>query len=443
MTLLSDFTRCIAPYLHQDSRHFIVSYSGGIDSQVLLDLAVKMVADFPEHNLSAIHVNHGLSENAQHWQDFCQMQCRQLNVPLQMVQVEVDGDKGIEAAARKARYQALIDHAPADSIVLLGQHQDDQLETVLLQLKRGAGPKGLAAMPFESVRQNNITFVRPLLNITRQQIGNYAHSHGLTWQEDESNQNTRFERNFLRHDVIPVLKQKWPEIASAVSRTARLCAEQQALLDEISEARLNTIRNQDNSLDITGLTAYSDHWVFQIVRLWLTQHNVPLPSQAILQELPKLLYASEDANPVVSWQTWQFRRFQQKLYLLPQCTVPSEQMILLKPGQSLELPQNDVELHLSQQVTEGMQGMFINPRGQNLRVCYGGYGQKFKPSGALQSKPLKQWFKTWAVPPWERERVPLVFIDSELVAIILGNKLVLDQHDADSGGLYLQFKSLI
>ncbi len=438
MSAFSDLQNSLQALLERESCHFVIAYSGGVDSEALLHATHQLLAKFPQHQLSAIHVNHGLSGYADDWTEHCQRRCKALDINLYVVHVEVSGEDGVEAAAREARYQAFKDRLPANSIILLAQHQDDQLETMLLQLKRGAGPKGLASMPMQSAMGSGHLFVRPLLNVSKQSILSYALNSGLKWVEDDSNQNVRFERNFLRKEIIPSIKERWPQFAQSASRSAALCAEQQALLDEISDSHLDRLQSPKNTLDVAGLLAFSDQWIAQIIRYWLSRQTVRLPSKQIFEEIKKLLVASEDANPVVQWGEWQIRRFNNQLYLTGLVQEGVNSVINIASGAEHHLLNDSLRLVVIDRADADALCLGSESKDSLVEVHFDGFSRRFKPKGAPQTKPLKQWFKVWSLPPWERSRIPQIYLDGELVAVwVADNWIVSDTHQAQSGP-YLQ-----
>jgi tRNA(Ile)-lysidine synthase len=444
MNFVSYIHEQLKSYLLKESQQLVVAYSGGVDSHVLLHALATLRQQHP-FSLSAIHIHHGLSDNADLWQEHCAAVCEQLAVPLQSAKIELKKQprQSLEALAREARYAKLQTLAPNHSIILLGQHQDDQLETVLLQLKRGAGPKGLAAMARQwqvstdknSETGKSVNYFRPLLDITQAQILNYAQQHNLQWQEDESNQDTDFERNFLRQQVLPTLTDRWPQFAKSVSRSASLCAEQQALLDELSQEKLLGIQTPDNTLSIDKLSKLSETWQRQLVRLWLAQQNIPSPSQAVLAQLNKELFAAnDDANPIIQWQNWQFRRFDQQLYVVSISGDLTGTHIDWHGEPRIELPQELGCLSFSTMTTTGQEGhvCILDPKAGQISLRFGGYADKIKPRGERQSKPLKQWFKFWKTPPWQRDKVAIVMQNERVQALLLNSSLLINEKEADS-----------
>ena len=219
-------------------KRLIVAYSGGKDSHVLLDLLSRSERLKPK--LGALHVNHGLSEYAKAWEQHCLEVCEALAIPLirDVVDAKPQQGESPEEAARNARYR-VFNSLPFDNndCFLMAHHQNDQAETLLLQLFRGAGLAGLAAMPVWSELASGMKACRPLLNQPQARIDDYAKQHALSWVEDESNLDLRFDRNFLRHQIVPLLQQRWPSVASNISRSADHCAEAMLILDQSVETR--------------------------------------------------------------------------------------------------------------------------------------------------------------------------------------------------------------
>ncbi|MDN4500947.1 tRNA lysidine(34) synthetase TilS [Alteromonadaceae bacterium BrNp21-10] len=402
-------------------RTIAVAYSGGVDSHVMLHALCQLRAQFPQHQYCAVHIHHGLSDNADDWLVHCQQTCVQLAIEFigHKVLVNQGPRTSLEATARDARYQAIESLVPANSLVLLAQHQNDQLETVLLQLKRGAGPKGLSAMAGLKSASNGIEYARPLLALSRSQIEEYAQQQQLNWIEDESNSNEAFDRNFLRQQIIPSLLSRWPGMAKAVSRSAALCAEQQQLLDEVSHNHLMRIQDDQLRLNIHLLSELSSAWQAQVVRLWLSQQSIPMPPAAIIELLPKeLLQTADDSHACLQWQQWQLRKYNGLLYVL---TAPAEVELELISwqGQALfNIGENQPALLIDSN-DNGGQLLQLATAAVDIQIGFGRLGTVFKPKGERHSKPLKKWMQLWQIPPWQRQQIPLVFVDGQL-AMVMG-----------------------
>ncbi|MDP5041740.1 MAG: tRNA lysidine(34) synthetase TilS [Paraglaciecola sp.] len=433
MQLIHTLQQQLSALALRPEQGLVLAYSGGVDSHVLLHLmcALRDAGDI-NNPLSAIHIHHGLSQHADDWLRHCQQVCLDLALPFSAAKVTLAQGTGesLEALARTARYTKLYELAPVNSVILLAQHQDDQLETFLLQLKRGAGPKGLAAMASYSSKtlpgtDKVVHLARPLLSVSQHQIVAYATQHKLDWVEDESNQNTNFERNFLRHQILPSLVHKWPEIAKTVSRSAALCAEQQSLLEEVSKQKLQEIRRSNTTLSLAALKQVSEGWLVQIVRQWLHELEIQSPSQAILQKIKhEVIDAKADANPILQWGNWQLRRFADELHLVPLTSDILPHTLVWQEQNHLSLPSPLGALvstrHAYAQSSDCH--LLIAPDLGEIKLQFGGYSQRFTPQGSQHSKPLKQWYKEWQIPPWQRDKIALVKQNDVPQALLIEGK---------------------
>lgn len=329
--------------------------------------------------------------------------------------VQVDAhDGGVEAAARAARYQALQQHLHDGETLLTAQHQDDQSETFLLALKRGSGPAGLASMA-AAAQSNGVWLQRPLLGMTREQLDAYARAYQLAWVEDDSNADERYDRNFLRRQVLPLLKRRWPHFPSAVARSAELCAEQEQLLDELLAESLATLRNADGALSVAALTPMSTARRFALLRRWLAEQGAHMPSRGQLTRLWEDVAASrDDANPCLQLGVWQVRRFRHYLYLLPAMNPLTEYVLPWQPAAApLPLPDNLGQLRVSAQGTWMRQPH--DDEAVTVRFGFQGYVQIV---GRAHGRPIKKLWQELDVPPWLRERTPLIFYNDRLIAAV-------------------------
>lgn len=297
------------------SQEIWIAYSGGLDSHVLLHAAAQLRQQIPQLNLQAIHVHHGLSPQADHWVAHCQGVCAQLAAPLicEYLRDAPQPADSVEAWARESRYRVFAKVLPPNALLLTAHTQDDQAETVLLQLLRGAGPKGLAAMPQQQVFAAG-RLCRPLLNFTRSQLHDYALQNNLIWIEDESNLDHRFARNFLRHQILPLLRQRWPAVASNLARSARHCAEAAENLTEL--AQLDLAHDMPQTLSLELLRRLSPARQRNVLRYWLQQQGCRLPNtQHIYQIQRDLINGRPDSRPQVHWGQWTLCRHHKALVL--------------------------------------------------------------------------------------------------------------------------------
>ncbi|XAW89140.1 tRNA lysidine(34) synthetase TilS [Vibrio sp. CDRSL-10 TSBA] len=412
MDLYAHFSQSLSQH---PARHYVLALSGGVDSRVMLELLARYRA---QHGtlISAVHVHHGLSTNADEWAEQCQAWCDALAVPLCVERVNFETGQGdsIEQLARQARYAALSGHIDQHSCLLLGQHSDDQLETFLLALKRGSGPKGLASMP-RSAAFGQGRLLRPLLTVARSDIEAFAAQQQLAWVEDESNLDTRYERNFLRHEVTPLLTQRWPAIRQAVQRSAELCAEQEGVLAELLTDALQQALHADGSLAIDSLTRHSAAVRRQLLRAWLNRHELNMPSRIQTDIIwHEVAQAEQDANPKLKLGLYDIRRFNRRLYCVGQQADVSAWGRQIKPDQVLDLPDDIGQLVL--RVTPGG-NLRIPAEPEHLRVIFEPQGLSACPVGRAGSRKLKKLFQEYQIPSWQRRRIPILMYQQQVVAV--------------------------
>ncbi|MDM2826019.1 tRNA lysidine(34) synthetase TilS [Citrobacter sp. Cpo089] len=390
----------------------LVAFSGGLDSTVLLHQLVQWRAQHPEVALRAIHIHHGLSPHADSWVQHCESVCIQWQVPLVVERVHLEDDGlGIEAQARRARYQAFAQTLLPGEVLMTAQHLDDQCETFLLALKRGSGPAGLSAMgensPFAGTQ-----LIRPLLAQTRESLEAWARQHELCWIEDESNQDDTYDRNFLRLRVTPLLQQRWPHFAQAVARSAALCAEQESLLDELLASDLADCITAHGTLLLVPLMMVSDVRRAALLRRWLAGLNAPMPSRDGLERIwQEVALAREDASPCFRLGEYEVRRYQSQLWWVKSVDGQSETVIpWLEWKTPLALPAG---LGSVQLISAGELRMPQEDEAVSIR---------FKAPGLLHivgrngGRKLKKIWQEQGIPPWRRDTTPLLFYGETLIA---------------------------
>lgn len=389
---------------------WVVALSGGLDSVFLLH-ALATLAREQNQPLSALHIHHGLQPEAEHWADFCQQQCQTLEILLGLHRLSLDPALSIdpnapdlEATARDARYRLFREQLGEGDLLLMGHHGDDQAETLLLRLMRGSGIRGLAGMPAtRSLGRGQLH--RPLLALTRPRIEALAREWGLHWCEDGSNRNRRFDRNFLRHEILPRLRQRWPAATENLRRSAAHCREGEELLDDLAREDLARL-HMENGLTVSGLNSLSDPRQRNLLRYRLRQHGVQPPGEERLRSgLSALLSAAEDRAPALHWSENSIRRYRDDLWLVPDLpAVDSTATCTWNPDEPLHWA--GTTLSLSGPGPE-----------KPLTVGFRQGGEHFQPGTNQPSRPLKKWLQEQGLPPWERERLPLVWEGDTLVAI--------------------------
>lgn len=389
-----------------------LAYSGGVDSHVLLHILAKNGVD-----IQVVHVDHRLQVKSQEWTQHCASVCAALKIPFHGLTVTVTdvADLGLEAAARKARYTAIASLVGPTDIVLTAQHQHDQAETLLLQLLRGAGPKGLSAMAVES-HLDSIMLMRPLLAVPQSDIIAYAKQHALQWIEDPSNVETRWNRNYIRHQLWPLIEQRWPSAAKTLSRSAQHCAEANELMVELAQQDLSLLLTRKNTLSIASLLSISPARQRNVLRYHIELQKFVLPSTINLQRIiDEVCLAGTDKTPLVSWSGVEVRRYQDDLYFMsPLKFHNAAETIHCNTLDPVKLASGD---RLIWKPTAG-QGLSSKAISSGLKIQFRRGGEQIVLTGQEQHKSLKHLFQQWQIPTWQRDRIPLLFCDDQLVAVV-------------------------
>lgn len=385
-----------------------VGFSGGMDSLALLySISIDSML---KRRLRAIHINHQLSPNASSWEQFCHDFCKELNIPFIVRKPCFDKKANIEENARNARYLAFSEIMSSKDVLVLAHHKDDQAETVLLHLLRGAGINGLAAMRDEKPLLVG-TLLRPLLKFTRHEIKLFSEANNLSWINDESNEDINFSRNYIRHQLMPTLQKKWPEAVTNISRAAEHCQQATKNLYELAEID-STNSLYQNTLPIRPMQGLSRRRTANIIINWLNWHGVRIPAAYFIDKIiDEVLYAAQDKTPLIALENIVIRRYQDKLYLIVR-SAP----LVLKPQKWLDFPKTLCIGRLGYlQATQALEGMAI-PKQANIEVSFRQGGEQFKWHG--QTKCLKKLFQQWHIPPWQRSKIPLLYINNSLAAVI-------------------------
>lgn len=404
----------IHAYIKQNDR-LIVALSGGVDSVVLLNLLVKLSYSM-KFKLAAAHVEHGISKNASQWTRFCCDLCYTFGVPITVAHLNIHKTPGVslEAAAREARYN-VFSHLKADYVVL-AHHQDDQAETLFLQLLRGAGVKGLAAMPVIR-KQASATapqILRPLLSASRSEIERYASENKLNWIIDESNDNIAFNRNYLRHEIFPLLKERYPSYKKTLLRTSRHLAEASDLLNELAalDEKHCTLSGK---IRIDRLRKLSLSRARNLLRYILSCHGTRLPSTAKLEDLlQQLLSSAIDTKLQILLSNTEIRSFKGAIYFLPRNALSKKRIWLEWHGEkklALKQPNGLINFSYKENTGIDLDLLIKNPVTVRLRVG----GERFRPDRKRPRRSLKNLLQEMSIPPWERNALPLLFSGERLV----------------------------
>lgn len=392
---------------------YVLALSGGLDSTVLLHLLAG-TRDLHDVPVDAVHVDHGLHDDSGRWAAAACAHARSLGIACRVIRADVGRDGGPEAAARDARYAALRTTMRAGDWLLSAHHRDDQAETLLLNLMRGSGPEGLAAMPpCRPFGPGHL--VRPLLTITRDELSAYAAAEGLSWTDDPSNRDTVFDRNYLRREVLPVLARRWPDSAARIARSAAHLGDIGELLHDVADHDLAAMSAVSGRLPVSGVRALGRERQAQVLRRAVDRAGLPkLTARALREIVTSLLAARDDASPVVHWAGAECRRYRDTLYL---ATVPAEPAfdgLELAPDAPVSLGPGYGTLSLTLQPGTG-----LDPDraagGLVLRRRTG--GEEIKPFGQRHTRKLKKLLQEHGVLPWRRDTLPLVYAGERLVAV--------------------------
>ena len=386
------------------TKRYLLAFSGGLDSTVLLHLLAS-VKDQIDVEVAAIHIDHGLQQESPAWSRHCSDYCRQLDIPLETVSLSLQSVSGesLEAQAREARYATIQQLMQPGEILLTAHHRDDQAETLLLNLMRGSGVKGLAAMPpLRHFAEGWLA--RPLLEISRSEIEAYATEHKLKWIDDPSNALTDFNRNYLRHEILPGLTQRWPAAAASIADSASHLAEAAQLLDQESYKLLTGMIAAPGRLQLEPLLQQPRAWQKLLLRHWLQQLGIPPPPRKRLAGFVQQLTADSRRIPQIDWSGVELRRYNHLLYADRRPPAHDAAIeIEWRTSQPLTLPSQLGEL----QMLEGRQ--------QQIMVRFRRDGDSMR--WRSHQRTLKSIFRQLEIPPWQRSRVPLIIDDTVIIAI--------------------------
>lgn len=397
-----------------------VAFSGGMDSTVLLHSAARVICPLGIQ-LRAIHVDHGIHSLSASWAEHCAAVCESLSIPLESVCVNMKLEKGasLEQQAREARYRVFRTVIQSGEVLFTAHHERDQAETLLVQLFRGAGPKGLSAMPeFSSLGQGEL--IRPFLDLSHSALTEYAYERQLVWIDDPSNESTDITRNFVRHDVLPVLEERWPTIARSVSRSARHCAEATEIQDTMAQIDLGILSSVElgHRIELQTLADLVIARRKNAIRYWIRSVGLRLPSSVKLDDIDRqLFFGTEDSLPCIKWSGGVLRRYRKAAYISTEEVLERSVSSIdwdLQASPGLDLPMG--RLTARPRKGKGVSDDWILAECGEVSVKFRVGGERVQYRVGLH-KSLNKVFQELGVPPWLRDFVPLIFAKDELVAI--------------------------
>ncbi|MBV1914608.1 MAG: tRNA lysidine(34) synthetase TilS [Pseudomonadales bacterium] len=442
---------------HPQLDHIHVAYSGGMDSHILLLIAQQAFKTIKSDHafstrkleLSAIHINHQLSEYSNQWQQHCEQVCAELEIPLICESVEVATDEGfsLEEQARIQRYRVFEKYLGDSGLLLMAHHLDDQMETMLMRLLKGAGPTGLAGIPKQRLINESVNgsiLFRPLLDISRQQLLEFATLKKLKWIEDPSNSSITHDRNYLRHSVLPLLEQRWPGYRKTWSRTAGVFSEYAQLADQVAaQDYLYATGSELSQLRLKPLLELDRFRQKNLIRHWLNLNGCNNPEHGWVETiLDEVAMAAEDAAPIFETTGWQIRRFNGFLYLLDSQQFGSQLEFdgsksfqwdlngpLILPGSGILVVDT---------ASPGFGLSLRKPQDEQISIRFRQGGERCRPVGRSGSRSLKKLLNEYKVEPWLRDRVPLIYFGNELAAVL--NCFVCESFQAVDIGQAIQLR---
>ena len=415
-----------------NTNKFWVAYSGGLDSSVLLHLCY-LNKDKIEHDIGVIYVNHGLQQEADDWGLFCKEQCDKYDLSFDELKISSTCPEGesIEAWARDERYKIIKNHINNDHVVLMAHHLDDQVETFFLQALRGAGPRGLAAMPYISEKSGAI-FARPLLNFTRKELHDYAEIHHLLWKEDKSNSDERFDRNYLRHNLIPVIEERWPAYRQTIERMIEHQKESRIILNQVAIDDINQAKYKEpNCLTIKTIKTLDHERQKNLLFFWLEHLGLQIPGSKQMERIIEdVIHSKNDKSPCVNWANVEIRRYKDYIYAIEASNENNIDNQIEWDGDSV------INLYKETLVAKNSIGCGISKDKVNntkFVIRFRSGGEKIKPFNSDHSKTVKQLFQERSVLPWCRDKIPLIYVNNELAMIpgfCVDNKFMAGKEEA-------------
>jgi tRNA(Ile)-lysidine synthase len=393
-----------------------LAFSGGLDSTVLLHTLTR-AREHLGFTLSAIHVDHGLQADSGKWAEHCQRVCAQWNVPCRSERVKVarNDRRGVEAAAREARYESLRDHVSAGELLLTAQHEDDQAETLLLQLLRGTGVHGLAGMRLVSPFGAGL-LARPLLGFARSSLEAYARAEDLSWVEDASNRDASYSRNFLRHVVLPAIADHWPTAPALLARAAANARDAAALLDEVGRGDLAVAAHDHGTLSIAYVQAMSPSRARNLLRYWLRAHGWPAPSALHLEQVQALAaHRPRTQHAVVTWPGVEVHRYRDLLYARHRLPKSVSVDVSWDGAAPLVLPGLGCRLIATVRTGRGLARHWFEAGAVRVRLREG--GESCRPARRGHRHKVKKLLQEADMPPWRRQHLPLLYVGEDISAV--------------------------
>ena len=392
-----------------ENYEILVAYSGGIDSTVLLYLADKL-AKQEKINISAIHVNHNINVDSKKWENHCKNFCKNIDIPLiiKNINIELNSKESIEESARNKRYTAIYSIMKENTVMMTGHHADDQVETFFYNLFRGAGVKGLSSMPEIRLATKGL-HLRPLLGFNKNTLKDFANQFDLDFITDSSNENINFSRNYIRSEILPVIEKKWPNYSKTIQRAINNISIAQKLNLELASKDFERFKvyGKKNIINI-NVRSLEENRFNNVIRFWIGENDFKMPTLEQINSIKKnVFYAGEDKRPFFSCNSYEMHRFKDLVEIMLPLKKHDPTKIykwkkdekLIIPNLSIELSWKNLEQRFGQQIKDNVEVRF-RQKGQNIKIN--------------PTKSLKDFMRERNIPPWQRDRTLLIYINNEL-----------------------------
>ena len=394
-----------------------IAFSGGLDSSVILQLLSE--SSIPNKDITALHINHGLSKDSDKWESFCAERAAKLDISFKSWKLE-SLDKISEDSLRIKRFEAFGKWSRENDLIITGHHLDDQIETVLFRIFRGTGIKGLSGIK-EFSRVNNINFYRPLLKSTKEELLNYALVNNLLWVEDKSNKESKFSRNIIRNELMPTISKRWPHIYKSIERLSFKAEKVKKILQEIAVEDFQKIKASNQIINIPKLMSLSQERQENLMLYWLNHINkIEVSSGQLNQIFSSILQPSQGSSKfylnsniensecklVISSK--EINIFNQNL-LKP---LPDNLNLCWNLKDTIEIPSG--ELSISESIGKGIDKKYL---GSSALIKARVGGERCKPFGRNKSQKIKNLFQEFDIPDWKREYIPLIYINDKIAAV--------------------------
>ncbi len=427
--LYSKFSLTLDSYLERNThiKRLVVAYSGGLDSTVLLDLAKAYCDEKSDLTLLACHVDHGIQSESGAWAEHCQEQCASYGCAFKLCSLKISQETAMEETARALRYQAFNEICSSDDLLLTAHHLQDQSETVLFRLLRAAGVRGLRGIPKERVSsKEKLMIFRPLLDIDQTVLRAHAKEQELTWVDDPSNEDNHFSRNFLRLEVLPKLRSRWPELDKSLAHSAELLNESQALLDELAAEDCDGVKVQDleklkwgQCLDLGALNNLTWSRQKNLLRYWVGSQSSTLLNDVRLEEIKKIISAGQGE---LCWkqndQQCYLRCFKGALYFCLEKAVEIDKDLRVEWDLNEVLEWHGVSYQAKCFPKEALpETGAVYLSNSVLEISYRQGGERCQPITRDKSQSLKKLYQEFDIPPWERDQAPIFYLGDKIAGV--------------------------